>query len=91
LILSPDTGVVSIEFRFLGLRQELLISHRFHEGVAQRIDAIFANPRRRREGAPHHLATEDELEDRALLVGLGEVHDQGHVREVGVLAERVLH
>ena len=46
---------------------------------------------RRQERPAHHLAGEDQPQDLPLLVGLGEIDDQRHVRQVGMLVERELH
>ena len=43
------------------------------------------------ERPAHHLAREDQPQDLPLLVGLGEIDDQRHVRQVGMLVERELH
>src|SRR5262249_22674246 len=88
-LLAGNRG--DLEFRLLGLRQKILVSHRVREGLAQRRDTILGHVGRRRERTAHHLAAEDELEDGALLVGLREIHDQGHVQEIGMLTQRVLH
>ena len=54
------------------------------------VGAVRRNVGRREERPAHHLAREDQLEDLPLLVGLGEIDDQRHVRQVGMLVEREL-
>ena len=45
---------------------------------------------RRQERPGDDLAREHELEDGALLVGLGEIDDERNVRQVGMLGQRHL-
>jgi hypothetical protein len=76
--------------RIVGIGQELLVGERVEKRLAQRLGAIARNVGRRQERPPHRLAREHQLEDLLLLVVLGEIHDQGNLRQVGVLAQRQL-
>src|SRR5262245_17943497 len=70
---------------FGGLGEEIFVLHGLAEGAAQRVGALLRYAGRRQERPSHHLPSEDHLEDRALLVGAREVHDQRYLGQVGML------
>ena len=80
-----------LELRPLGFRQEIPVRHRIHKCLLQRAQPIRGNPGWSLVRPSHGLAREDEPEHLPLNVASGEVHDQRHVRQVGVLGERELH
>ena len=63
--------------------------HVRHEDFAG--EALRRQAGRGEERAAHHLAGEDQAQDRALFGRLHHVHDERHLRQVGMLLERKLH
>src|SRR5215471_11499683 len=74
-----------LEIALGGVGQEIPIPHRVSECLAQHGDALGWHTRRHGKRPGHHLPAEDQLEDRALLVVAGKVHDQRDVRKIRVL------
>jgi len=81
---------VDLELSRGGIVEKCLVGHGIGKGLAERGKAIGRHAGRRQKRPPHDLAGEDQLEDLALLIGLGEIHDQRHVRQIGMLRQRHL-